>query len=84
MNREWRYVLHQQADDFIANQRAMERQRLRAALVALTKHPFQRSDAEIRPPNDRIYSVRNVGRIRIIYWLDILVREVCIVRVEPW
>lgn len=39
-------------------------------------------NAQIRPSNDRIYLVKNVGAVRIVYWLDAFVREVCVTRVE--
>ena len=42
---------------------------------------MESTDAQIRPPNDRIYLVKNVGAIRIVYWLDSFVHEVCVTRV---
>ena len=82
MNREWQYVLHQRAAESIDSLRARERREIRAALHQLVAHPFADPDAEIRPPQDRSYQVRNVGRLRLVYWLDVYVREVCVVRVE--
>lgn len=39
-------------------------------------------DGQIRPANDRIYLVKNVGSIRVVYWLDSFVREVCVTQIE--
>jgi mRNA-degrading endonuclease RelE of RelBE toxin-antitoxin system len=59
-----------------------ERRAVRAALLSLVENPWQSPDAQIRPLNDRVYLVRNVGRSRIVYWLDAFVHEVCVTRVE--
>ena len=83
MNRAWQYVLHQQASEFIDQLPASQRRKMRDALRVLVAQPFADADAEIRPANDRNYQVRNVDRFRIVYWLDVFVREVCVVRVEP-
>ena len=81
MNR-WQFVLHQQALEEIDRLRPADRREVRALLSRLTADPWQRPDAQIRPPNDRIYLVKHVGRARVIYWLDAFAREVCVVRVE--
>jgi len=51
-------------------------------LLHLVSDPWQRPDAQIRPPNDRIYLVKYVSSVRVIYWLDAFAREVYVVRVE--
>jgi len=84
MTREWQYVLHQRAAEFIDRLPARERREVRAALHQLVARPFADPDAEIRPPQDRSYQVRNVGHLRLVYWLDVYVSEVCVVRVERW
>jgi mRNA-degrading endonuclease RelE of RelBE toxin-antitoxin system len=81
MNR-WQFVLHQRALEEIDRLPAAERRAIRAALSSLTENPWQMPDAQIRPPNDRIYLVKHVGRAGIVYWLDAFVHEVCVVRVE--
>lgn len=81
MNR-WQFVLHQQALEEIDGLRSAERREVRAALSRLVQDPWQRPDAEIRPSNDRIYLVKYVGAVRLIYWLDAFAREVFVVRVE--
>jgi archaellum component FlaG (FlaF/FlaG flagellin family) len=43
--------------------------------------PGQRPDAQIPPPNDHVYLVKNVGSVRVICWLDAFARELH-VRVE--
>jgi hypothetical protein len=48
----------------------------------LVDDPWQRPDAEIRPPNDRIYLVKNVRELRVLYWLDAFAREIYVVRVD--
>ena len=79
----WHFVLHQEALEEIDKLRPAERRAIRAALLRLVEDPWQKPDGQIRPPNDRIYLIKNVGRARITYWLDAFVREVYVVRVEP-
>ena len=81
MNR-WQFVVHQQALEEIDKLRPAERREVRTVLQRLTADPWQKPDAQIRPPNDRVYLVRNLRFARIIYWLDAFAREVYIVRVE--
>jgi mRNA-degrading endonuclease RelE of RelBE toxin-antitoxin system len=81
MNR-WQFVLHQRALEEIDGLRPAERREVRALLLRLVSDPWQRPDAQIRPPNDRAYFVKNVGSVRVIYWLDAFAREVYVVRVE--
>ncbi|MEY2552076.1 MAG: hypothetical protein QOG12_2220 [Verrucomicrobiota bacterium] len=81
MNR-WQFVLHQRALEEIDRLRPAERREVRAALLSLAENPWQTPNAQIRPPNDRIYLVKNVGRTRIVYWLDAFVHEVCVIRVD--
>jgi mRNA-degrading endonuclease RelE of RelBE toxin-antitoxin system len=81
MNR-WQFVLHQQALEEIDHLRRAQRRDVRAMLLRLVSDPWQRPDAQIRPPNDRVFLVKNVGSVRVIYWLDAFAREVCVVRVE--
>jgi hypothetical protein len=64
MNR-WQLVLYQQALNEIDSLQSSERRAMRAALVRLVENPWQTPDAQIRPPNDRVYLVRNVERIRV-------------------
>jgi mRNA-degrading endonuclease RelE of RelBE toxin-antitoxin system len=80
--RPWHFVLHQNALEEIDKLRPAERRAVRAALVPLMEDPWQRPDGQIRPPNDRVYLVKNVGKARITYWLDAFVREVYVARVE--
>jgi mRNA-degrading endonuclease RelE of RelBE toxin-antitoxin system len=80
--RAWSFVLHQRALEFIDTLRPAQRRQVRDALLNLVGHPWQQPDAEIRPPNDRPYQVKHADAWRIVYWLDVWVREVCIVRVE--
>ena len=81
MNR-WQFVLHQQALEEIGHLRRAQRRDVRAMLLRLVSDPWQRPDAQIRPPNDRVFLVKHVGSVRVIYWLDAFAREVCVVRVE--
>jgi mRNA-degrading endonuclease RelE of RelBE toxin-antitoxin system len=81
MNR-WQFVLHQQALAEIDLLRPAERRDVRAVLRRLVDDPWQRPDGQIRPPNDRVYLVKNVRSVRVIYWLDAFAREVYVVRVE--
>lgn len=78
----WQFVLHQRALEEIDNLKPAERRNVRAALLRLVDEPYQMPDAQIRPPNDRIYLVKNVDAIRVVYWLDSFVREICVTRVE--
>ena len=78
----WQFVLHQQALEEIDNLRLAERREVRTTLLRLAEDPWQKPDAQIRPPNDRVYLVKDLRFARIIYWLDAFAREVCIVRVE--
>lgn len=80
--RLWHFVLHQEALEEIDKLRPAERRAIRAALAELTDDPWRKPDGQIRPPNDRIYLVKNVGKARITYWLDAFAREVYVVRVE--
>jgi mRNA-degrading endonuclease RelE of RelBE toxin-antitoxin system len=81
MNR-WQFVLHQQALGEIDQLRPADRREVRALLKRLVDDPWQRPDAQIRPPNDRVYLVKYVQTVRVIYWLDAFAREVYVVRVE--
>lgn len=81
MNR-WQFVLHQQALEEIDQLRPTERREVRALLKRLADDPWQRPDAQIRPPNDRVYLVKYAQAVRVIYWLDAFAREVYVVRVE--
>jgi mRNA-degrading endonuclease RelE of RelBE toxin-antitoxin system len=79
----WQFVVHQEALDTIDNLRPAERRAIRAALLQLVENPWQLPDGQIRPRNDRIYLVKDVGSLRVIYWLDAFARQVYIVRVDP-
>jgi mRNA-degrading endonuclease RelE of RelBE toxin-antitoxin system len=81
MNR-WQFVVHQQALEEIDRLRPAERREVRTVFQRLTDDPWQKPDAQIRPPNDRVYLVKYLRFARIIYWLDAFARDVCIVRVE--
>jgi mRNA-degrading endonuclease RelE of RelBE toxin-antitoxin system len=81
MNR-WQFVLHQQALEEIDHLRPAERRDVHAMLRRLVNDPWQKPDAQIRPPNDRVYLVKYVRSVRVIYWLDAFAREVYVVRVE--
>jgi mRNA-degrading endonuclease RelE of RelBE toxin-antitoxin system len=81
MNR-WQFVLHQRALEEIDKLKPSERRAVRAALLQLADNPWQTPDGQIRPPSDRIYLVKIVGAVRVVYWLDSFVREICITRVE--
>jgi mRNA-degrading endonuclease RelE of RelBE toxin-antitoxin system len=78
----WQFVLHQQALEEIDHLRPAERRDVRAVLRRLAEDPWQRPEGQIRPPNDRVYLVKNVRSLRVIYWLDAFAREVYVVRVE--
>jgi mRNA-degrading endonuclease RelE of RelBE toxin-antitoxin system len=80
--KRWQFVLHQRAVEEIDGLRPAERRDLRAMLMRLVNDPWQRPDAQIRPPNDRVYLVKHLQSLRIIYWLDAFAREVYVVRVE--
>jgi len=62
--------------------RPVERRKVREAILHLVAQPWQKPAAEICPANDRTYFVKEVPGFRIIYWLDVFVKEVCIVRVD--
>jgi len=79
----WQFVVHQEALQSIDNLRRAERRAIRVALLQLVENPWQLPDGQIRPPNDRIYLVKNVRSLRVIYWLDAFARQVYIVRVDP-
>jgi mRNA-degrading endonuclease RelE of RelBE toxin-antitoxin system len=81
MNR-WQFVLHQRALEEIDKLKPAERRAVRAALLQLVENPWQTPDEQIRPPNDRIYLVQNLGAVRVVYWLDSFVREIFVARVE--
>ena len=80
--KRWQFVLHQEALEEIDALRAVERRDVRALLTRLANDPWQKPDAQIRPSNDRVYLVKQVASIRVIYWLDAFAREVYVVRVE--
>ncbi len=78
----WQFVIHQEALEKIDSLPPRQRREVRAILLRLVDDPWQRPDAEIRPPNDRIYLVKNVRELRVVYWLDAFAREVYVVRVD--
>ena len=75
MNR-WQFVVHQQALEEIDRLRPAERHEVRTVFQQLTDDPWQKPDAQIRPPNDRVYLVKYLRFARIIYWLDAFARDV--------
>jgi mRNA-degrading endonuclease RelE of RelBE toxin-antitoxin system len=79
---QWQFVLHQHALEEIDRLKPAERRAVREALLRLVENPWRTPDGQIRPPGDRIYLVKNVGRIRVVYWLDAFVREVLITRID--
>lgn len=81
MNR-WQFVLHQQALEEIDQLRSAKRRDVRAILLRLVDDPWQKPDGQIRPPNDRVYLMKHVGSVRVIYWLDAFAREIYVVRIE--
>ena len=78
----WQFVIHQEALEKIDSLSPRQRREIRATLLRLVDDPWQRPDAEIRPPNDRIYLMKNVRELRVLYWLDAFAREVYVVRVD--
>jgi hypothetical protein len=50
----WQFVLHQQALEEIDKLRPAERREVRSILLRLTEDPWQKPNAQIRPPNDRV------------------------------
>lgn len=82
MTGEWTFVVHQQAFEIFESLRGADRREVRAAFARLRAHPLQTPDRELRPANDRIYATLRAGRFEIIYWLDIIVKQVCITRLE--
>jgi hypothetical protein len=80
--KRWQFVLHQRALEEIDGLRPAERRDVRAFLLRLVDDPWQQPDAQIRPPNDRPYLVKNLRAVRVIYWLDAFAREVGVIRVE--
>jgi len=78
----WQFVLHQRALEEIDQLKPVERRAVRTALLRLVEDPWQTPEEQIRPLNERVYLVKNVGRIRVIYWLDAFVREVFVTRIE--
>jgi hypothetical protein len=82
MSRPWQYVLHQRVLEFLDSQRTGERRKVRDALLDLVARPWQRPSAEIRLSNDRTHYVKEIPGFRIVYWLDVYVNEVCVVRVD--
>ena len=79
---QWQFVLHQRALEEIDRLKPVERRAVRGALLQLVENPWQTPDGQIRPPIDRIYLVKNVGTIRVVYWLDAFVREVLVTRID--
>jgi hypothetical protein len=80
-SKHWHFVLHQGAFDFVDSLRSAERLKIRKALEDLTSDPWQIPTSEIRPRNDRPYQVKEVAGFQIVYWLDVWVQEVCVVRI---
>jgi mRNA-degrading endonuclease RelE of RelBE toxin-antitoxin system len=78
----WQFVVHQEALETIDHLRPAERRSVWKTLRQLVENPWQLPDGQIRPPNDRIYLVKNVGSLRVVYWLDAFERQVYIVRLD--
>ena len=78
----WQFVIHQEALEKIDSLSPRQRREIRATLLRFVDDPWQRPDAEIQPQNDRIYLVKNVRELRVLYWLDAFAREVYVVRVD--
>lgn len=70
----WQFVLHQHALEEIDHLRPAS-----AAAFARCYYDWSmiRGNGlmEIRPLNDRVYLLKHVGSVRVIYWLDAFVRR---------
>ena len=82
MGSGWQLVVHEEAWDFSETLGPADKAQLKRGLRALVGNPHQTPDAFRRSPADRDYSVKYFGRFRALYWLDSLVQEVRIVRIE--
>ncbi len=78
----WQFVLHQRALEEIDQLKPVERRAVRTALMRLVEDNWQTQEEQIRPLNERVYLVKNVCRIRVIYWLDAFFLEVFVTRIE--
>ena len=78
----WQYVIHQKALEAVDQLSVPQRRQIRTALAKLVADPLSPPDAQIRPSNDRCYSVKKVGSLYLVYWVDEFAREVRVVRVD--
>lgn len=82
MSGEWQFVVNQAAWEAMAAMRSIERRQFRRGLEMLLADPHQQADAEMRSSRDRTYSVKYIGRFRVLYWLDAYVKELRVVKIE--
>ena len=82
MSQPWHFLLHQDALEFSDACRPVERRKIREALRRLADEAPPKPDGEIPRPNKRTLYVRHAGQFRIIYWLDVWVREIVVVQID--
>ena len=73
MSSSWQFVLHQDAFDFVDSlgARGFDGKPLAVA---------NGGDQATERPSP--YSIKDLPGFRIVYWLDVWVREVCVVRID--
>ncbi len=82
MTEAWELVLHEKAMREFISSRGADRRKLERAFESLAKNPTQKPDKQFEDSGGRPLSVIPVGRLAVIYWLDVFVKEIRILSVE--
>lgn len=82
MKAVWDLVLHENAWQASEALNSRERIQLKKGLHALAADALQKPDAERRSPSGNTYSVKYIGKFRVIYWPDAFVEELRILEIE--
>jgi hypothetical protein len=78
----WELVFHERPAEFIRNQRGVKLGKLRALLEEIAAAPFSTPDDVVRSASGRAHEVRYTAEFTVIYWVDVLVKEVRVVEIR--
>ena len=76
--------LHSEAAAFFHSLRRHEKKPLRRFLDVLETYPDTTGETSERDTTGRTVQVKVVGRLKVVYWVDHAVRELKVLRIEPW
>lgn len=79
----WELVFHERPAEFLRAQRGSKLQKLRRLLEQIAEFPFATPDDVVRSASGRAYEVRYTTDFTVIYWIDVVVKEIRVVEIRP-